>query len=167
MIGSFFPTGLLDRSAEFFTPEECDVYSSEYNLDQAPFGGAEFNSSGTGLDTLRSSERRRRDLSSRAINITLLCECQEKSFESEFFPFLLLTAYSTERETDCYTWHDTKIVTLSRMRPSSVTASPGFSVSSNEAPVGFTAGRAVRCRGVPGGRRSPLRSKELLNYPAA
>jgi hypothetical protein len=45
----------------------------DWNLtNQAPFGGAELTSSGTGLDTLRSSERRRRDGGSRAINITFL-----------------------------------------------------------------------------------------------
>jgi hypothetical protein len=39
---------------------------------QAPFGGAELNWTDTRLDTFRSSERRRRNVRPRAINITLL-----------------------------------------------------------------------------------------------
>ena len=48
----------------------------------------------------------------------------------------LLLFSSTRRETDCYTWHDSVVVTLSRMRPSRADpASPGFSVSRSDAPA--------------------------------
>src|SRR6266446_1342056 len=42
----------------------------------------------------------------------------------------------------------------------------GISVSRNEAASQLTTDRSVRCRVFPWGRRSPLRSKELSNYPA-
>jgi hypothetical protein len=55
-----------------FPLNEGDVYRPKHNKDQAPFGGAELNWTSTRLDTFRSSERRRRNVRTRAINITLL-----------------------------------------------------------------------------------------------
>src|SRR5215210_7628783 len=80
-----------------------------------------------------------------------------------------MLATLTLRETDCYSWHDSKVRhTLADAAPSR--AKPftlGISVSRNESASQLTADRSVRRRVFPWGRRSPLRSKELWNYPAA
>src|ERR1700694_398742 len=57
---------------------------------------------------------------------------------------------STRRETDCYSWHDSVVVALARMRPSRADpASPGFSVSRSDAPT------KLRLVALCGGARLP------------
>src|SRR6266480_515064 len=68
------------------------------------------------------------------------------------------------KETDCYSWHDSMIVTLSRIRPTRALpqALGSLSPESKHSPK-FRAGRSVRRRVVPRGRWSPPRLKELSN----
>src|SRR6185295_13919003 len=69
------------------------------------------------------------------------------------------------KETDCYAWHDSMIVTLLRIRPTRALPQPRVLCLQKRNPVGkVRAGRSVRRRVVPGGRWSPPRSKELSNY---
>jgi len=56
----------------------------------------------------------RKDEQKRRQAAALLCECQGPALEHFLFLFF---DRSPTRETDCYTWHDIKVVTLSRMRP--------------------------------------------------
>jgi hypothetical protein len=69
-------------------------------------------------------------------NMALLCECQwsHANVRTGFcFSALLYIPLFQPNETDCYSWHDSRFVTLVRMRPTGPYRGPGISVSRSEA----------------------------------
>src|SRR6266568_6487135 len=79
-----------------------------------------------------------------------------------FYLRCLYRPFFNLRETDCYSWHEQGSSHSGVCGPLGLPSALG-SLSPETKLQQITAARSARCRVVPGGRRSPLRSKELWN----